>query len=375
MGLKQKLQRWYGKKRAYNCLKKLSQKKSVADRPIRVGFIVQMPEIWDKEYPVYRAMVEHKDFAPYLIVEQNRPYFAQFVAGDNIIEKNESIKGLDYVFYQRPYNNYLPKYLRSNNVIKYAKACYIPYAFWPFAGDSLCGYNPDFYNNLYMGFLESEECVKLISQRLNSPLTKLMYRGNPVFDDIKCEEPKAYNNVLWTPRWTYNEGVGGSHFLEYKDKFIELGKSSNGKTVLRPHPLAFANYVNKGYMSEAEVESYKESLRDNGIILDSNKMISDTFADTDILITDISSVVMMFFLTGKPIIFCKSDEKMVPDFERITEGMYLADSWEDVLEHYNNLKQGNDYLYEKRAKIAEDILNDVKDSSDKILEELLKDSR
>lgn len=375
MGLKQKLQSWYGKKKTYFYLKRISKKKTIKDRPIRVGFIVQMPEIWDKEYPVYKAMVERNDFMPYLIVEQNKEYFSQFAAGDNILDATENLEGFDYIFYQRPYNSYLPKHLRSNRVIRYAKTCYIPYAFWPFAGESLCGFNTDFYRNLYMGFLETEDCVKQISERVNSPLNKLMYRGNPVFDDIKCEKPKAYKNVLWTPRWTYNEGVGGSHFLEYKDKFVELGKSSEGKTVLRPHPLAFSNYVSKGYMTEAEVENYKTSLKENGIILDPNKMISDTFADTDILITDISSVVMMFFLTGKPIIFCKSDEQMVPDFERITEVMYLADSWEEVLEHYNNLIAGNDYLYEKRAKIAEDILNDVKDSSDKILEELLKDSK
>lgn len=358
-------------------LKKTSEKKVKNGRPIKVGFIVQMPEIWDKEYPVYRAMVEHDEFEPYLIVDENMEYFSQFASGDNIIKTPVKLKkyGFDYIFYQRPYNSYLPEELRSHKVIRYAKTCYIPYAFWPFAGESLCGYNTDFYKNLYMGFLETEDCVKQISERLSSPLNKLMYKGNPVFDDIKCEKPKAYKNVLWTPRWTYNEGVGGSHFLEYKDKFVELGKNTDGKVVLRPHPLAFSNYVSKGYMTEAEVESYKTSLKENGIILDPNKMISDTFADTDILITDISSVVMMFFLTGKPIIFCKSDEQMVPDFERITEGMYLADSWEEVLEHYNNLKHGNDYLYEKRAKIAEDILNDVKDSSDKILEELLKDSR
>ena len=363
-------------------LKKTAQKKVPANRPIKVGFIVQMPEIWDKEYPVYRAMLDNKDFEPYLIVEQNMDYFSGFAADGNAIDAYKDGKlidikklGFDYIFYQRPYNHYLPEEFRTNRVIRYAKTCYVPYAFWPFAGESLCGYNTDFYKNLYMGFLETEDCVQIISDRLNSKYNKLMYRGNPVFDDIECVKPKSYKNILWTPRWTYNEGVGGSHFLEYKDDFVELGKANDGKTVLRPHPLAFDNYISKGYMTESEVADFKSKLSDNGIILDPNKMISDTFADTDILITDISSVVIMFFLTGKPIIFCETDEAMVPAFEKIKEGMYVADNWEQVRTYYEKLKNGEDSLYEKRREIAMEILNDVKDSSDRILEELLKDSR
>ena len=35
----------------------------------------------------------------------------------------------DYIFYQRPYKELLPKELRAQNVIDFCKPCYIPYAF------------------------------------------------------------------------------------------------------------------------------------------------------------------------------------------------------------------------------------------------------
>lgn len=52
---------------ASNALKKIAQKEETK-RKIKVGFIVQMPEIWDKQLPVYEAMLADEMFDPYLIV-------------------------------------------------------------------------------------------------------------------------------------------------------------------------------------------------------------------------------------------------------------------------------------------------------------------
>ena len=53
-------------------LKKWANKKLSHDGPIRVGFIVQMPEVWDKEAPIYEAMRDSEDFDAKLIVIPNR---------------------------------------------------------------------------------------------------------------------------------------------------------------------------------------------------------------------------------------------------------------------------------------------------------------
>ena len=36
--------------------------------PIKVGFIVQMPEVWDEEKPVFDLMLEDEHFDPTLII-------------------------------------------------------------------------------------------------------------------------------------------------------------------------------------------------------------------------------------------------------------------------------------------------------------------
>ena len=49
-------------------IKRTSKNKKNAKNVIRVGFLVQMPELWSKQKPVYQAMVDDSDFVPYLII-------------------------------------------------------------------------------------------------------------------------------------------------------------------------------------------------------------------------------------------------------------------------------------------------------------------
>ena len=55
------------RKRADRCISKLLRKKS-DHNVISVAFIVQMPEIWDKEAPVFEAMLSDARFSARLIV-------------------------------------------------------------------------------------------------------------------------------------------------------------------------------------------------------------------------------------------------------------------------------------------------------------------
>ena len=44
------------------------KKRKRANDRIKVGFIVQMPQVWDKESPVYERMTADSQFDPWLIV-------------------------------------------------------------------------------------------------------------------------------------------------------------------------------------------------------------------------------------------------------------------------------------------------------------------
>lgn len=121
------------------------------------------------------------------------------------------------------------------------------------------------------------------------------------------------------------------------------------------------------------MEEYKKKTEDVGIAFDKNKRIEDSFVDTGILITDISSIIFPFFLTEKPIIFCKTDVGVSPALKSIMSALYIANSWDDVKTILRDIRNGNDYLRDERHRIADWFRNDVVDSDKKIISTIIND--
>ena len=362
---------------------------------IRVGFIAQMPQVWDKQMQLFDALASDERFTPVIIVVPEYDFTNKHVNKeykDNYFLKNYSdycVKAydegkwidirslkLDYVFYQRPYDWYLPEELKSFNVAPYTKCCYIPYAIW-MSKHNLCGYNRAFFRSLYFGFMESKEnCDGLIKRGDYKAEKRYLFCGYPSLD---LDEPAVSQTkhdkttVLWTPRWSYDENVGGSHFFEYKDDILALAKDSDDyRVILRPHPLSFQNYVSMGLMTEDEVDAYKKKAVECGASFDSNELIDDTFADTDILITDVSSIIYPFVLFEKPIIFCNTKIPQSPSFEALFGCMYMAENWDDVMMWISEIKKGNDSLKDKRHKFAEKLRTENKGAVERIIRHLEK---
>ena len=133
-------------------------------------------------------------------------------------------------------------------------------------------------------------------------------------------------------------------------------------------------------MTADEVENFKALLRQKNIVLDPNKLVTDTFKDADVLLTDGSSIIYSFFLSGKPVILCDApnwgkDQSVSINFwfSKIRECLYIADSWDNVLKYLKELAAGNDYLYEKRREVAYGLLRENAGASKRILDTLRKD--
>ena len=377
--------------KAKKCLRELSMKEKT-HKFIKVGFLVQMAEVWDKQEQLYDALKNNENFETYMIVVPSYDFAKRelkYEYDDSFFFNNysEAIKALnddgewlelqeldlDYLFYQRPYNEYLPECYKSYNVGKYIKCMYIPYAFWPLQ-EMLCGYSKEFFRYMYISFMESEEHAKAL-RKMHSEPARIVFCGYPQLSDVRVKNEYDINKILWTPRWSYAPKIGGSHFLEYKDEIVELAANSDDiEVVLRPHPLSFENYIRMGLMTVAEVNDYKQKVENTSrVSFDTNKNIEDTFEETGILITDVSSIVFPYFLTGKPIIFCNTEIPLSPAFKTLLEGIYVTENWEEICDAYKQIASGNDYLKEKRLKIAESIRNMHKDSVNKIINLIEKD--
>ena len=129
-------------------------------------------------------------------------------------------------------------------------------------------------------------------------------------------------SVLWTPRWSTDPIVGGSNFFKYRHIIKKLiAENPDVLFVIRPHPLMFGNFLKTGEMSELDVQEFKEYCSNtNNVYLDENKEYSNTFWNSDILITDNSGLVPEYFITSKPIIYCHSDIFVYTEsFEKIRD--------------------------------------------------------
>ncbi len=382
-------------------LKQWQIKQYDSNRKIKVGFILQMPEVWDKESPVYDLMKQQEQFETYLIVVpsydfnqeklnaygEERAFIYEKYPNDNMIEALDSdgkvidIKkyAFDYVFYQRPYDYYLPTELRSETLVTYTKVCYIPYAYQGatvFTGGNT---NKDFFRNVYMAFLDSEEMrdnlIAVFKKNHREKLQKFLYVGYPVFDTyLNMKETNDSNGILWTPRWSFDPKLGGSHFVDYKDSFLALRRNyPKNRIILRPHPLMFENVIKEGLMTSDEVCAYQQLLEDNNIMLDSNKIMDETVKDSKVLITDFSSIIITYFMTGKPIIYCPFETELNELYTNLMQGIYIANSWEEVDKYLAMIDSGEDVLYNTRRKIIDAKLKHLGGGSKNVIEAIIND--
>lgn len=367
----------------------------VKDR-IKVGFIVQMPELWDKQSSVYAKMAADPDFDVTLIIVPAYDLAAETVGeyssekeffcnaclnGSYILAKDGdrfvdiSQEGFDFLFYQRPYDHYLPDTLKSSTAVRFTRACYVPYATPEIKKTSI--YPVNFFRNLYFGFMEDSGAAEVNMQQLHKNsdgVQHFMSVGYPPFE--KCMTIRSecrYRSFLWTPRWSYDPVVGGSHFLEYYQQLTDYDWGDAELTV-RPHPMMWDNFIKNNFLTAEQAETIRQQWAERHIPTDQNKSIEDTFVTADVMISDRSSVIPMFFLTGKPVIYCPIECEYGSLFSAILPGLYLANDWSELEKYIRMLSAHEDPLLETRQKIIAEYFGSNQSATDNIVQAIKKES-
>lgn len=367
---------------AYVRMKKLSKMSVDRHSPIKIVFLVQEPGSWMKLRCIFESMLEDKRFAPVILAipdnigNINMSTYEYFfnMYGKCVINAYCGNKWLplkelepDYVFYQQPYDNYLPTIYQSANVVRYVKTLYIPYGFVLWDEAKSISMSKIFFRNLYCYFAESRLNMEYNIDRLKKSHRKGYQKsvniGYPIFEAFMKKKPMASSSgkpktVLWTPRWS--EDVGGSNFFNFKDEVIKLPKEyPDLKVIFRPHPMLVDHFIETNRITRVEADAYLQNFKVNEFLeYDTSKDYMQMFWDVDILLTDISSIIVEFFLTGKPIIYC--DTGVMPDafFAELIKGMYVVSGWKEAEEKLNELMRGIDPLKEKRAELRTALLGD-----------------
>ena len=296
----------------------------------------------------------------------------------------------DYIFVQRPYDNYLPKEYHVSSLRNFSKICYIPYAFelMDFRNIAM----PDsFINNVNLFFCtQSEEydyCCNII-KNINDGTKRYAYDlGYPSLYNVFIKsknfnsafikiEKKSNYNIIWTPRWSTNDDLCKTSFFDYKDLFVKyIKKRKNINFVFRPHPLAFENFIKEKKMTKREVSYYLKNYKNSNMYYDLNGDYYNTFATSDVLITDYSSIIIEYFLFNKPIIYCYSENSRETKlFRKMKKCFYCVNNWNELKNVLEELKKGNDPLKSKRKRLLNQISKKYEeDISLKIINEIKKD--
>lgn len=374
--------------------------KKFNNEKIKVVFICNRPTVWSSLNTVYESMKNDNDFDIKMVIVPSKKQIGTDAAGYNHnvfesegveeyfknykpivgydVDKKEWINlqrlNPDYVFLQQPYNIKLPDELKSWNISKYAKLCYVAYyAFFQnnetnFINDDCTPI--DYLKNLSFYFAQNDEDYYFITNKLKINginTVDVIKSGFPRYDNENINKRsdsdlitwksgcKPAFKVLWTPRWCTNEN--NCHFFDYKDKILNFFENNvEYDLMFRPHPQAFINWIATGMMSEAEIRNLKKRFEISlNMTLDEEFEYLPNFYASDCLITDTSSIVDDYFLTGKPIIYCHK-ENSLNSFAKnkgYTKGFYWVENWNELESTIKMLKNGNDPLKKVRQELIQ----------------------
>lgn len=372
--------------------------------PIRIGFIVQMPAIWDKTEIVYNrfsklqycettmVVVPHYD----LIAKNTKNDYSNYdfyqkkchgtiikAVDDNLNTIDLKDLDFDYVFYERPYDLYLPKQLQTTEVSQFTKICYIPYGYRCSPDFDPVIFSNSIFKNAYYIFCDSKSQISAIkefhhikdddSHNFPAFLNEGYPTLEPYLDLYQNQNNFNTDIIMWTPRFSYNELIGGSHYFEYKDIITDSNVLNNSKLIFRPHPMMFETFISEELMSETDKQLFLDKLEKMGAEYDSDNTLYNSISRSSLLITDISSIIINYFVTGKPIIFCNHKYSKTEQFKKIIDCMYIANNEEDLKRYITEITNGNDYLKEKRHKLINDEFLYHSGSSKRIVNTIIND--
>ena len=367
-------------------------------RKIRVVFLIDSNGQSDKMMLVYPKMRERDDFETSICLYAARDYklndkwcnwFRETYPNDPIYDFNGlfDLRKLkpDYVFIQGPYEfRRRQPGLSSNDLVKFTKVIHLSYGVTlaHIFIDRLIDSQANFYRNLYMMFCSGESVRKKMiarfAQNVSAGYQHMEFCGYTALAKTPLpQDDHSKKTILWTPRWSYEPRIGGSHFLEYKDNFVELRDRYGDKVnlAMRPHGNTFRDLQEKNLITKEEVDAYKQTVSDKDIkIYETSFDLYEQFRLTDILIGDYSSILPVYFITGRPLIYCEyPNAVMLDEYKEMYECMYVARSWDDVLKYLDDLVAGNDPLFERRQAAAEKIRADHADAAQRIIDRIVED--
>lgn len=390
---------WYRKRKTETNSKKLikciNNFETKEKGTLKIAFILKYPEIWNSSKTVYEGFSKIQNTELLIIAVEksnnNNPAysFAKSFCSNVVYWNDDQMKyetlGIDYVFFTRPYDKDYPTGLKPSYVCKFSRICYIPYGFEFVKGYHIeVEYDYSFLPYASMVFCDGESSYSYCRELLpNGAYTKLYKIGFPRFDllkQYKFESP-GKNLIMWTPRWSLeslaNDGTSFFDFIEPLISFFCTQEMKDFNLVIRPHPLMFDNFIKNKVMTEDEVTKLKNRISIcRNVSFDENVNYLETAAQSDLIISDFSGMLIEFLMLDKPVIYCGKTDSFDVIGQKMSSIMYRINNEFDIIKSIRDYIKYGDFLKKQRRIF----INDMGGSSngnigEKIVKEILRDFR
>lgn len=286
------------------------------------------------------------------------------------IQKNFNLDGLQtvstkdfenvkqsYIFVNTPYFDSFLKDLNIKKLLSCNKFLNVNYAYHIHKQLYDIIYNHNEFKRFYASFHECSEnyddfikYIKTIDPNFNFKSAHLS--GSTKIEYLKMIQPNSkkmfVNNnttILFSFRWEkVTKNYTGTEFVPFFIEYIKSEKNIN--FIYRPHPLS----------SEKVLENVKQP----NFLVDFTNDYKQTFDNSNIFISDLSTLISDFFIYRKcPIILLNTNNKLEDILNsfgcKIIVGIYVVKNVSQLKNVLNSLLLGNDPKKEIRQQIASEL--------------------
>jgi len=362
--------------------------------PILVIFICHIPSLWSMFESIHEALVADPNFHVTVLALPYRHSTLQAGQYEDLkVEEYLASRGVtairgydpatsrwlplesmapDYVFLQTPYEVFPPEY-SVRRLYLHAHVCYMPYGTSLFSGTVSEVAHPEaFLRRASIIFFENVYAEREFKQHFGNRSwfadKTIVVCGYPKLDFLLTARQAAgtvwrrgldprNKRVLWTPRWNTSER--SCHFFDYRSLLSRwCGSHQAVDFVFRPHPLCFQNFLKTGELTANELAQIEQEYASSiNMAIDRSADYQDTFLTSDILVSDISSMLIEYFATGKPIIYTHRVDIFNDLGHELAEGFYWARNGDELIRTLDMLVAGEDPLKNRREELRHSVLS------------------
>lgn len=378
------------------------------NQKIRVLFLVETAAKW-KAQSLFSAMKADGRFLPVMAVctEKITPFWTAEKAiakmdgdrafyeslGNQCVEAfdRHSMKAIDLrtfkpdiVFFQEPWRFF--EVLSVPYVSKFALCCYIPYSIETFELH-ISHRLPYFHEQLFLQVAPTAVDAEYIKSwipwwRRSGSIAGL---GHTIFDEyrrtINSQGKNPRDIVIYAPHFSFPaEGVKRAFTMS---TFLETGKAileyalqhPEIKWLFKPHPRLRRELEETGVWTRSEIDDYYLAWERIGEVCDTGDYIR-LFMQSKALITDCSSFLVEYPVTGNPLIRLVGESvsaKVRPAYDNLFSTFYTVKSLEELKTVFATvLERGEDPMRKERLKAVDSLgVMGEKSSTERIMGALL----